>query len=55
MYYFLVVEDNTDNQSVNVTLTQGGLSKKVLNTVVMLDSNNNITPSETMTLVTDDD
>ena len=52
VYAFLVVEVETDNQSGKVTLTQRGLTKKVLNIVGMLDSNKNITPEETMPLGT---
>ena len=55
MYAFLLVEFNTDKKSVKFTLTQGGLTNKVLNTVVMLDSNNNTTLAATMALGTDAD
>ena len=50
MYDFLLVEFNTDKKSVKFTLTQGGLTNDFLNTVGMLDSNKNITPSETIPL-----
>ena len=53
MHYFLGAEVRTDKKSEKATLTQGGLTKKVLNTVGMLDSNKKITPEETMPLVTD--
>ena len=44
VYAFLGVEVKTDNQSVKVIMTQGGLTKKFLKTVGMLDINNKITP-----------
>ena len=50
LYTFLGFEVNTDKQSVKVALTQGGLNKKVLITVGMLDSNKNVTPAATMPL-----
>ena len=50
MYDFLGVEVNTNKHSVKVTLTQGGLTKKVLKKLVMLDSNKKITPAATMLL-----
>ena len=53
VYAFLRVEFITDNKSVEVTLTQWGMTKKVMNTVVMLYSNNKITPSTTIPLGTD--
>ena len=52
VYDFLGVEVKTDNQSGKVTLTGGGLTKKVLKIVGILDSNDNTTPSETMPLGT---
>ena len=52
MYDFLGVEVKTDEQSGKFTLTQVGFTKKVLNTVKMLDSNKKITPSATISLVT---
>ena len=55
MYDFLLVEVSTDKNSVKVTLTQVGLTKKVLKTVGMLDVNNNINPAATITLGTDAD
>ena len=55
VYYFLGVEVKTDKKSGELTLTQGGLTKKVLKTVGMLDSYNNITPTATMSLGTDND
>ena len=44
-----------DKLSVKVAPTQGGLTKKFLKTVEMLDRNNNITPEPTIPLGTDDD
>ena len=55
MYDLLGVEFNTDNQSGDVTMNQGGLANEVLKTVGMLDSNNKIAPEATMPLVTDAD
>ena len=55
MYDFLRVEVSTDKNSVKVTLTQVGLTKKVLKTVGMLDIDNNINPAATITLGTDAD
>ena len=55
VYDFLGVGVNTDKQSGKFTLTQGVLTKKVINTVVMLDSNKNITPEATIPLGTEDD
>ena len=55
MYALLVVEVNTDNQSVKFKLTQGGLTKKVLKAVVMLYSNKRINTTEKIPLVIDDD
>ena len=52
VYYFLVVEVKTDNQSGKVTLTQGVWTKKVLNKVLILYSNKNTTPRATILLVT---
>ena len=46
LYAFLGVEFNTDKKSGKVTLTQGGLTKKVLKRVGMLDSNKKTTPAE---------
>ena len=54
-YALLGVEVNTGKQSSKVTMTQGDLTKKFMKTLVMLDSNKNITPSEIMPLVTDTD
>ena len=54
MYTFLVVYFVNDIWSVKVALSQGGLTNKVLKTVVILDSNNNTTPETTMTLGTGD-
>ena len=51
----MVVEVNTDNHSGKVTPTQGSLTKNAMKTMGKLDSNNNITPSETMPLGTDAD
>ena len=51
----MVVEVNTAKYSGKVTLTQVVLTKKVLNTAVILDINNNITPAATIILVTDAD
>ena len=53
MYALLEVEVNTCKQSENVTLTQGGLTKKVMNTVGVLYSIKKTTPSETISLGTD--
>ena len=47
---FLGVEFNTDKKSGKVTLTQGGLTKKVLKRVGMLDSNKKTTPAEKIPL-----
>ena len=55
MHDFLVVEVKTYKQSGKVSLTQVGLTKKVLNIVRILYSNNNTTPSATMSLVKDSD
>ena len=52
VYDFLGVEVNTDKQSGKVALTQWGLTKKVLNTVGILDSNKKITPATTIPLAT---
>ena len=52
MYALLVVEVNNNKQSVKVTLTQGGLTKKFLKIVGMLYSNNNTTPAETIPFLT---
>ena len=49
------VEVNTDKQSGKVTMTKGGLTKKVLKKLVMLYSNNNTTPSATISLGIDAD
>ena len=54
VYAFLGFEVNTDKQSVNITLTQGGLTNKVLKKVVMLDNNKKIPPSAIFSLGTDD-
>ena len=53
VYGLLVVEVNTDKQSDKVTMTKGGLTKKVLKTLIMLYSNNNTTPAATISLGTD--
>ena len=55
VYDFLVVEVNTDKQSGKVTLTQLGLTKKVLKIVGMLDSNNTTPPEATIPLGKDAD
>ena len=55
MYTLLVVEVDTYNQSVKVTLIQIGLTKKVLNIMGMLDSNSKTTPEAIMPLVIDAD
>ena len=55
VYAFLVVEVKTDKQSGKVTLTQIGLTKKVLKIVGMLDSNSTTTPEATIPLGTDSD
>ena len=55
MYDFLRVEVSTDKKSGKVTLTQVGLTKKVLKILGMLDINNNINPAATITLGTDAD
>ena len=39
MYTFLVVEVKTDKHSGKITMTQGVLMNKLINTVGMLDSN----------------
>ena len=52
---FLGVVDNTNKQSGKVTLTQGGLNKKVLKKVGILDSNKKINPSTTIPLKIDND
>ena len=39
VYALFVVEVKTDNQSGKVTLNQGWLTNKVMNKVVILDSN----------------
>ena len=44
VYDFFGVGVDTDNKSSKVTLAHGGLKKKVLKTVGMLDSNKEITP-----------
>ena len=54
MYAFLGSKVNTDNHLGKVTLNQGGLTKKLLNTVEILDSNKKISPSSTRALGTDD-
>ena len=53
VYALLVVKVNTDNQSVKVTLTQGGLTKKVLKAAVILDSNKKINTEERIPLIID--
>ena len=53
MYALLGVEVNTDNHSGKVTLTQGGFTKKVLNTEGMLYSNKKKTTEVIMPFVTD--
>ena len=45
VYDLWLVEVNTDKQTGELALIQGGLTKKVLKTVVMLYINNNITPA----------
>ena len=55
VYDLWLVEVNTDKQTGELALIQGGLTKKVLKTVVMLYINNNITPATTMTLGKDAD
>ena len=53
VHAFLCVEVKTDNNSGKVTLTQGGLTKKLMNTLGMLYGNNNITLSSIYPLVKD--
>ena len=53
VYTLLGAEVKTDKQSCKVTLTQGGLTKKLPKTVGMLYSNKKITPEATMPLGTD--
>ena len=53
VHAFLCVEVKTDINSGKVTLTQGGLTKKLMNTLGMLDGNNNITLSSINSLVKD--
>ena len=48
-------EFKTDKKSIKVTLTQVGVTNKVLNKVVVLDISNKITPVAKMILVTDAD
>ena len=55
VYDFLGFEFKTEKHSGKVTLNQGGSTKKVLKEVGMLDSNNKITPVETMILGKDAD
>ena len=55
VYALLEVEVRTDNNSGKVTLNCGGLIKKVLKLVVMLDGNKKITPAATISLETDAD
>ena len=55
VYDLLWVEVYNDNNSVKVTLTQGGFTKKVLKKVWMLDSNKKITPEAKNTLGTETD
>ena len=50
LYDLLGVDVTTDEQSGKVTLTQGLLTKKVMNIVVMLDINKNTTPAAKMQL-----
>ena len=45
VYALLGVEVNIDNQSGKVTMAQGGLNKKVMNTVGMIDSNKKTHPA----------
>ena len=54
MYTLLGVYVKTDKHSDKVTLTQVVLTNKVLNKVLMLDSNKNTTPTATIPLVTYD-
>ena len=53
VYPLSVVEVNTNKHSGKVTIPQGLLTKKFLNTVVVLYSNNKTTPSATVSLGTD--
>ena len=55
VYALLGVEVNTDKKSGNITLTQGGLTKKGMKTVGVLDRYKNTSPEEKRTLVTDAD
>ena len=55
MYALLGVEVNNDKKSGNITLTQGGLTKKGMKTVGVLDRYKNTSKEEKMTLVTDAD
>ena len=48
VYPLSVVEVNTNKHSGKVTIPQGLLTKKFLNTVVVLYSNNKTTPSATV-------
>ena len=50
VYNFLEVDVYTDTQSGKVTITQRGLTKKVLNIVRIIYSNNNNTIAATMLL-----
>ena len=52
VYALLGIEFKTDYNSDKVTVTQGGLTKKVLNTAGMLDINNKTTPGATIPLGT---
>ena len=46
MYDLLGVKFKTDKKSGKVTLAQGGLNKKLMKTVGILDSNKNTTTAE---------
>ena len=50
VFELLEVEVKTDKKSGKVTLTQGGLTKKVIKTLGIFYSNNNTTTAETMPL-----
>ena len=54
VYTLLGVGVKNDTQSVKVTLNQGGLTKKLMKIVEMLDINNNITPVATIPSGTED-
>ena len=55
VYDLLGVKVKTNKHPCKVTLTHGGFTKKVMKTVVSLDSNKKITPEEKMPLGIDSD